>query len=109
MTTSTPDTEPRRIAVPVLRAGRPYCPRCEAALRFAHDEYACLACGYEYVLSEDELARLAGGRQPLRPAAAISGIPLAALVGAGSFLALGLVLALIALLVLRRSQRSAVT
>lgn len=107
MTTSTPEVEPRRIAPPVLKHGRPHCPRCDSRLQFAHDEYACLSCGYEYVLSEDELARFAAGRQALRPAAAISGIPLAGLLGAGSFLAAGLVAAIaIAFLLGRRSRRT---
>ena len=107
MTSSTPSVEPRRISGPVMRAERPYCPRCDARLQFARDEYQCLACGYEYVLDVQELELLRGGRQPLRPAAAISGVPIAiGLVTGGTVAVAGLIAIVVAAFVISRRFRS---
>ena len=78
MTSPIPTTEPTHVAAPVIRANRPYCPRCDAALQFGRDEYVCFTCGYEYLLDDRELDLLREGRPPFRRAAAIEALPLTA-------------------------------
>ena len=111
MTTSMSNAEPMRIAGPVMRADRPYCPRCDARLRFARDEYLCLACGYEYVLDARELELLRGGRQPLRPAAAITGMPITVgLLGGGAMAAAALIaIGVVAFVLVRRLRPTSVS
>lgn len=91
MTSPAPAAEPTHVATPVIRANRPYCPRCEAELRFGRDEYVCFTCGYEYLLDDRELDLLREGRPLFRRAAAIDALPLAAGLTMGSAVVTGLI------------------
>lgn len=110
MTASTSTTEPTHVPAPVIRTNRPYCPRCDALLRFSHDEYACLTCGYEYVLDVRELELLREGRQPLRPAASIAGLSLTAgfMTGSGLIVAGLIAGGSLVFMLVRRFRRTSV-
>ncbi len=56
---------------PELRKGRLHCPRCAARLLYDGEELLCLACGYEYLPSDRELAEYRGS---WRRAAAVVGV-----------------------------------
>ena len=110
MTSSTPTTEPTHVAAPVVRANRPYCPRCDAPLQFARDEYVCFTCGYEYLLDARELELFREGRQPHRRAAAIAVLPLTAgFMTGGTVVVAGLIaVGFAAFVVARRFRRTSV-
>jgi ribosomal protein S27AE len=61
MSSSAPTVEPTHVPAPVIRANRPYCPRCDAVLQFNRDEYMCFTCGYEYLLEDREIDLLREG------------------------------------------------
>jgi ribosomal protein S27AE len=86
----TADAEPRHIKPPVMRNDLPYCPRCGTQLRFEHDEYACIACGYEYLLEPRDIELLRFARRPYRAAAAIAAPIVAMPLGASVALLVGL-------------------
>lgn len=46
--TATTAQRPGRPNTPVLRDGRPRCPRCDSRLVFEDSEFDCVACGYTY-------------------------------------------------------------
>jgi predicted amidophosphoribosyltransferase len=48
------EAEVPQIVPPRQRDGRLLCPRCDARLLFDGEELLCLACGYEFVPSEQE-------------------------------------------------------
>ena len=85
MSSQTTSAEPRHIPPPEMRDDRPYCPRCHAMLRFEHDEYVCVACGYEYLLEPRDLEIIRQSRRGVRRAAAILAFPLAGIPLGGGF------------------------
>jgi hypothetical protein len=61
--------QPIHVSPPVMRDGRPVCPRCSSRLLYDGAEMVCVACGYEYSPPDQELAAFLGagfGRRSTR-------------------------------------------
>lgn len=49
-----PEVRERPIVRPVMRNGRPFCPRCGSGLQRDYEGLTCIACGYEFTAPANE-------------------------------------------------------